>query len=201
MHWCFWQDFSADADAQFEHANKYEFVFSSLSIVHSGGRRRDFGKRRELGRVHHPDRWAVGSILWRNSKLSHKQHACRSYSHWRCEVYKSLLKESAEQRVVEMKWERVGMVEGKKQKEMLIVKRESRNAREMEREGSLAVLRRQTEDRETTNGMWERGRESVCAFSLLSAVWRQLGRKLERCWTLLFEYFCFFLIYHFCPFL
>lgn len=49
----------------------------------------------------------------------------------------------------------------KKQIEMLILKTESRNAREMERDGSLAVLRRQTEDRETTNGIWKRGRECV----------------------------------------
>lgn len=63
----------------FKHPNRSPFVFfPSLSIVHSGRRGRDFGKRRELGRVDHPDRWVDGSVQGRKSVFwGGNKGACR----------------------------------------------------------------------------------------------------------------------------
>lgn len=81
-----------------------------------------------------------------------------------------------------------------KQEEMLILKTESRNARGMERDGTLAVLRRETEEKERQQmGYRVRERECVCAFSLLSMVWRHLGRKSERCFFSNLLIFCYLL--------
>lgn len=85
-----------------------------------------------------------------------------------------------------------------KQEEMLILKTESRNARGMERDGSLAVLRRETEEKERQQ-MGYRERESVRVLFHCSLWCGDILGGSQR--DVSFQIDLFSVVYYFCRYL